>query len=122
MNARLDDYAERQRLEASRRKQRRRSGFGWNARQDKVHGKPCRVCNRYPSEYHHIVPRADFGQRDESVKDHANAMPLCRDCHQNHHTSATHRVRRHYMTLDEVAFALHRKGHAWLDLWYPTRR
>lgn len=111
-----DQYDERRLLDARRRIARRRPKFGTSARAHKITGKPCRVCGAGSVEYHHIVPRSHITSPD--VAHHANAMPLCHACHQDHHTTPR-RVPRRHLTPDELEFVLSRMGAGWLDRWYP---
>jgi 5-methylcytosine-specific restriction endonuclease McrA len=116
---RLSEYNERRTLEAARKRVRRRSRYGTDARARKITGKPCRVCGDPDVEYHHIVPRSAMpGSPD--VAHVANAMPLCHMHHQAHHTTVAGRIPRRLLTPDEVEFVRTRMGVGWLDRWYPA--
>ena len=115
----LDAYRERREHEASRRVGKQTVP---KELRDQLRGESCRVCSARPVEIHHVVPRARFGRRDPSVNDPANLVPICHRCHQNHHTTADHRIPRSALTDTEVAFAVDHAGPAWVTLWYPVDR
>jgi len=115
-----DDYEARRKLE----KQRKRPDAAMTklytaAKREKTHGHNCRVCHSNDRiEAHHLVPRGNFGKRDEAIHSPHNIIPLCHVCHQDHHTT-TRRVPRQVLTAAEEEFVLMRVTLGWLKLWYP---
>ena len=122
MDPRLAAYNARRQHQAQRKRAKRRSSFGNAARTAKIDGHPCRVCGSgWDVEYHHIVPRSKFPKGVDGVTSPANAMPLCHQCHQDHHTRGRDgRVPRTCLLPEETAFVLATKGEAWLHAWYPS--
>lgn len=121
MSDALDEFEARRKLEAQRKaatKNKQAKAYT-AAKRLKVHGHNCRICHsREQIEAHHLVPRASFGQRDESLHNPNNIIPLCHQCHQDHHTT-TLRVPRSVLTDAEEEFLLMRVTLSWLSLWYP---
>ncbi len=123
-----NEYEARRVVERHRehaRQRAKKSPVSRNLRKS-VTSKPCRVCGNHRTEAHHIVPRASFRRSILSsgldVHDPSNLMPLCHQCHQNHHTKGRDgRVPRRCLEDHEVAFVLAVKSPAWLDAWYPCR-
>ncbi len=82
-------------------------------------GHPCRRCgSTYGVQCHHIVHRARLGTSHPKLHHPDNGMPLCHDCHQDHHTTVEGRIPRRLLLPGERAFLLtHAPG--WADTWYP---
>lgn len=90
-----------------------------SAYEEKIRDMPCRKCGNWSVELHHLLPRSKFSKRRKHLQeDKANSIPLCHQCHQDHHTTIK-RVPRELLLQDELEF-LHKHIHpGWVDKWYP---
>ena len=90
-----------------------------NAYEDKIYGRSCRKCGSWSVELHHLLPRSKFSRRRKHLQDDPdNCIPLCHQCHQDHHTT-TKRVPRSMLLEEEVDFLRRHIHSGWIDLWYP---
>lgn len=88
--------------------------------EEKIQDQPCRKCGLYRVELHHLLPRSKFSKRNKKLQDHQdNCIPLCHQCHQDHHTT-TKRVPRDLLKEEELAFINDNIHPSWVDKWYPT--
>lgn len=92
-----------------------------SAYEEKIQDQPCRKCGAWRVELHHLLPRSKFSKRDKVLQnDRDNSIPLCHQCHQDHHTTIK-RVPRDLLTQEELAFIGLHIHPSWIDRWYPTK-
>ncbi len=92
------------------------------AYEDKIEGMSCRKCSRWGVELHHLLPRSKFSKRNKVLQDDKdNSIPLCHQCHQDHHTT-TKRVPRELLFQEELEFLNKHIHPGWIDKWYPEEK
>lgn len=114
---RLDEYNERRKLEATRRKKNSSRSKDVFRRLDRSR---CSIClATHNIEAHHIVPRSKFAKGEPCDVDE-NLLAVCHACHQDHHTTAHKRIPRLVLSPAQVEFITQKQGVAWMDKWYPA--